>query len=135
VIARKELAPGRRLPLVVPLVVYNGARRWRAPLELSALLEPVDPAAEIYVPQLRDRVIDQESYVPEELTRRGAMGTLFWAKTRSAKALHLVWAELKKVLGQDEDLSLYRAVLVWLGEDPDLIPGAVGGRRPASQLG
>ena len=121
-IARKELAPGRRLPLVVPLVVYNGARRWRAPLELSALLEPVDPAAEIYVPQLRYRVIEEETYRPEDAVDQGAFGGLLWMKTPRAKDLPMAWAMLKKILGPEEDLSLLRAVLIWLGADPDLIP-------------
>ncbi|HYU34671.1 MAG TPA: Rpn family recombination-promoting nuclease/putative transposase [Thermoanaerobaculia bacterium] len=121
-IARKELAPGRRLPLVVPLVVYNGARRWRAPLELSALLEPVDPAAEIHIPQLRYRVIDEGTYNPEELPRQGAVGKAFWMKTLSAEDLHQALPGLRRDLNLDENPSLFRAFLVWLGEDPDHIP-------------
>ena len=37
----KQLGPGRVLPLVVPVVVYNGQRRWTAPKDIRDLLTPV----------------------------------------------------------------------------------------------
>jgi len=126
-IDRKELAPGGRLPLVIPLVVYNGVRRWRAPLELSELIEPVEPAAEAYLPRLLYRVIDQGTYAPEDLEKReGLTALLFWLKSQGAKGPRRVHSRLRKLLARADDPALYRAVLVWLyveaRQDPSRIP-------------
>ncbi|MFC4298181.1 Rpn family recombination-promoting nuclease/putative transposase [Castellaniella hirudinis] len=50
---------GAPLPLLLPIVLYSGHRRWRAPTELSALLTPADPALARYQPQLRYLLIDE----------------------------------------------------------------------------
>jgi predicted transposase YdaD len=126
-IARGELAPGRRLPLVIPLVVYNGAGRWRAPRQLSALIEAVEPAAQAYIPELLYRVIDQGSYAPEDLEKReGLTALLFWLKSQGAQGPRRVHTRLKKLLAKAGDPALYRAVLAWLyvekGQDPKRIP-------------
>lgn len=47
------------LPLLLPIVLYSGQRRWRAPTELSALMAPADPALARYQPQLRYLLIDE----------------------------------------------------------------------------
>jgi len=39
-IRRGELGTDRRLPPVLPVVLYNGERRWRAPTELRPLIQP-----------------------------------------------------------------------------------------------
>jgi predicted transposase YdaD len=126
-IARKELAPGRRLPLVIPLVVYNGHSRWRAPRQLSALIEPVEPAAEAYVPQLLYRVIDQGAYTPEDLEeRKGLTALLFWLKAQGTRGPRRVHSRLRKLLARENDPALYRAVLAWIyaetEQDPRSIP-------------
>jgi predicted transposase/invertase (TIGR01784 family) len=123
-ISRGELIPDGQLPLVIPLVVYNGDRRWRAPLELSELIEPVEPAAEAYVPRLRYWVIDPGAYTPEDLERRtGLVALLFWAKSQGARALRQSRPRLLEYLA--DDFSLRRAVLAWLRAEMRLDPEAI----------
>ena len=69
-IARKELTPSGELPLVLPIVLYNGEDRWWAPLEPSELIQAVPEEARPYVPRLRYRLIDEGSYSREELEDR-----------------------------------------------------------------
>ena len=77
-LARKELTPSGQLPLVLPIVLYNGENRWWAPLELSELIQAVPEAAQPYVPRLRYRLIDEGSYSAEELEeRQNLVGALF----------------------------------------------------------
>jgi hypothetical protein len=122
-IARRELAPGRRLPLVIPLIAYNGVRRWRSPLELSELIEAFEPTAEAYVPRLRYRVIDEGAYSAEELERReGLAALLFWLKSQQGKAMVQAPPRLKKLLAREGDPAMYRAFLIWLGHDPAAVP-------------
>jgi hypothetical protein len=128
-IDRGELASGKRLPLVIPLVVYNGDRRWRAPLELAELIELTEPAAEAYVPRLRYRVIDQGAYALKDLERReGLASVLFWLeRNRNQGLVHRVADRLKRLLGRPEDASLRRAFAGWI----DLVlPGMGLGKIP-----
>ena len=113
---RGELTPDGRLPLVIPLVIYNGEAGWWAPQELSELIEPFDPAAEALVPRLRYRVIDEGAYSAEELERReGLAALLFWLKTQQGKAMVQAPRRLKQLLAREGDPSMYRAFLIWLG--------------------
>jgi len=64
---RKELAPGGRLPPVVPIVIYNGTRRWGAARELSRLIAPGPAGLERYTPELRYLLLDETRYTEAEL--------------------------------------------------------------------
>jgi predicted transposase/invertase (TIGR01784 family) len=65
-IAGELLPPSGKLPLVIPIVLYNGIGPWREAQELSELIERLDPSTEIYVPRLRYRLI-HEAQVPLDL--------------------------------------------------------------------
>ena len=68
-IAGKRLTPSGKLPPVIVIFLYNGEEPWRGPLELSDLIERIDPSAEIYIPRLRCRLIDESLYDHEVLDR------------------------------------------------------------------
>jgi hypothetical protein len=57
----------KKLPLVIPVVVYNGAEPWDVATDLGSLIGELDPSAEIYRPQLRYLLVDEAKYPPEEL--------------------------------------------------------------------
>lgn len=130
-IAGSELSPQGRLPLVIPIVVYNGRAPWGVPQELSELIEPVDPSAEIYLPRLRYKLVDEGSYPREELERRESpVASLFQIeKSRSWDDVLDSVSRLRKHLRPDED-SLREAFEVWLrrvvlprlGRSPKEIP-------------
>lgn len=65
-IAEGRLPPSGKLPLVIPIIIYNGVGPWGPALELSELIERLDASAEQYVPRLRYRLI-HEAQVPLEL--------------------------------------------------------------------
>src|SRR5262249_38336603 len=65
-IAEGRLPESGKLPLVVPVVIYNGTGPWGAALELSELIERLDPSAERYVPRLRYYLV-HVAKVPQEL--------------------------------------------------------------------
>jgi len=95
-VKEKELTPDGKLPLVIPLVLYNGEARWWAPQELAELIEHVDAAAEAYVPRLRYRVIDEGQYPLKDLagrrvSRRSCSG---WRRAEAGRhwgAARAVW--------------------------------------------
>jgi predicted transposase YdaD len=111
-----ELTPDGKLPLVIPLVLYNGEARWWAPQELAELIEQGDGTAEPYVPRLRYRVIDEGRYSLKDLADRESVASqLFWLeKSRSRKALSRGTGRLVPLLSGPEDGPLRRTVLVWI---------------------
>lgn len=111
-----ELTPDGKLPLVIPLVLYNGEVRWWAPEELSELIEQVDEAAQAFVPRLRYRVIDEGRYSLKDLARRESVAAqLFWLeKSRSRQALRRGTGRLVPLLSGPDDGQLRQAVLVWI---------------------
>ena len=50
--------PGEKLPLILPIVIYNGASKWTAPQSLSELQEPASEALNYFQPQQRYLLID-----------------------------------------------------------------------------
>jgi predicted transposase YdaD len=57
----------KKLPLVIPVVIYNGWEPWTVPTDLGSLIGDLDPSAEIYRPQLRYRLVDEGAYPREDL--------------------------------------------------------------------
>ena len=64
---RKQLTESGRLPPVLPVVLYNGKPRWRKPLELSELIDPVPGPFEAYLPRFRYLLIDEGHLTDEDL--------------------------------------------------------------------
>jgi hypothetical protein len=64
-IAEGLLPKSGKLPLVIPIVVYNGISPWGSAQDLSELIERLDPSAEPYVPRVCFRLI-HEAQVPLE---------------------------------------------------------------------
>jgi Putative transposase, YhgA-like/Domain of unknown function (DUF4351) len=113
--ANQGAAGRRHLPLVIPVVVYNGQERWNEAMDLGSMLGPLDPSAEIYRPQLRYKLVDEASYSREELAVLGTPVAELFSIGRSRD-----WAEvfdsvqrLRLNILPDED-SLRRAFETWL---------------------
>jgi predicted transposase YdaD len=60
----EENPRAKRLPMIVPLVVYQGSRRWTYPVELSELLD-VDPE----IARLAGSFLPQFRFVLDDLTK------------------------------------------------------------------
>jgi predicted transposase YdaD len=55
------------LPLIVPVILYNGLGPWNGPTDLGSLIGEAGASAEIYRPQLRFLLIDERRFSPERL--------------------------------------------------------------------
>ena len=60
-------AAWRKLPPVIPVVVYNGWEPWHVATDLGSLIGDLDPSAEVYRPQLRYRLVDESTFDVEDL--------------------------------------------------------------------
>ena len=66
-IRRGEVLPGRRLPPVLPIVLYNGEAKWTAATDIAALIPKAPGLAAKYLPKLEYLLIDENQYSDAEL--------------------------------------------------------------------
>jgi predicted transposase YdaD len=115
-IRRKELAPGLRLPPVVPLVLYNGLPRWRAAAEVAELVAVGPGGLAAYRPQMRYLLIDEGAQLTEALPlMRNLVAALFRLEhSRQPEDVRRVVETLIEWLAAPEQMELRRAFTVWL---------------------
>ncbi|MGM0988753.1 MAG: Rpn family recombination-promoting nuclease/putative transposase [Pseudomonadota bacterium] len=66
-----ETTPGEGLPPILPIVLYNGSRRWTAQQDIYAMVQPEPPSfLRVYQPHLRYYLIDEGRYTDEQLGLR-----------------------------------------------------------------
>ncbi|MGH7486560.1 MAG: Rpn family recombination-promoting nuclease/putative transposase, partial [bacterium] len=112
-----ELLSGGKLPLVIPIVLYNGKKAWWPALDVADLIESVEPEADELRPRVKYRVIDERSYALEELEAlRNVAAVLFWLeKTPEPEDVRRGIAKLVELLPGPADNGLRRAFAIWLG--------------------
>jgi predicted transposase/invertase (TIGR01784 family) len=126
-IRARQLTPNKRLPPVLPIVLYNGEPRWYAPEEVNALIEPAPAGLEAYQPRLRYLLLDEGRYAPHELEElRNLAAALFrLEQSRAPEDIRRVLKALIAWLKVPEQRSLRRAFTVWLKRI--LLPARVPG--------
>ncbi|MGP9417356.1 Rpn family recombination-promoting nuclease/putative transposase, partial [Halomonas sp. AOP7-E1-9] len=67
----KATTPGKGLPPVFPVVLYNGTERWTAKHDVYDMVQPKPPIfLQPYQPHLRYYLIDEGAYTDKELEQR-----------------------------------------------------------------
>ena len=64
-----QLTAAGKLPPVLPLVLYNGRRRWRAPEDIAELIETIPGGLERYRPSLRYLLLDEGRFADQPAAR------------------------------------------------------------------
>jgi hypothetical protein len=116
-----------RLPPVLPIVLYNGSRRWDAPVDVADLVVPMPGGLETYCPRLKYFLLDEGRYADSELASlRNLAAALFrMENSRTPQDVEQVLAALVTWLQAPEQTSLRRAFTVWLKRVflPGKLPG------------
>jgi Putative transposase, YhgA-like/Domain of unknown function (DUF4351) len=87
----KGLPPDGKLPPILPVVLYNGDRRWAAPLALHDLVElPGDSPLWQWQPTMRYEVVDEGAFPEDDLVRRDALVALLFRLENSPDPEQLV---------------------------------------------
>ena len=115
-IQARTLSPSGKLPPVVPIVLYNGRRRWTAPRDVAALIEHIPGSLVHYRPRLRYALLEERRYTERELAPlHNLMAALMRLEnSREPEEIQRVLALLADWLRAPEDDSLRRAFIVWL---------------------
>jgi hypothetical protein len=120
------------LPILVPVVLYNGKRGWTAAREVAETIEAVPHSADRYVPRLRYLLVD--GLREPLLEGAGNLVAHLFAleRSRSHEEIDREVARLAEALRGPEDRELRRAFTAFLRYSllPARFPGA---RIPAIQ--
>jgi len=116
-IRQKQLGPNGLLPPVLPIVLYNGEPRWRAPAELSALLPPLPTFMASLQPQMRYVLIDEGAY-PEEtlvgLPKNLAAVIFRLEQPHTFEAVRQIITELEAATRGEDYRTARRLVTLWV---------------------
>lgn len=125
-IRRGELGADRRLPPVLPVVLYNGERRWGAPTEVQPLIQPPPRGLEHFQPDQAFLLIDEGAYAtsdPQPLTN--LVAALFRLEHhRSPEEISDLLSRLVYWLKDPEQAGLRRDFTEWFRRRlPQWFPG------------
>lgn len=116
-IRQDAFTPSGKLPPVLPIVLYNGEKRWTAAQNVADLVEPVPGGLERYRPHLSYLLIDEGAIVdaPEwtDETRNIVAAIFRIEKHRDENDVSDAMGHLADWLSGPEQASLRRAIIVW----------------------
>ncbi|WP_282099100.1 DUF4351 domain-containing protein [Thauera aromatica] len=105
------------MPPVLPIVLYNGERRWRAPTTLAARLPPLPAFLKPLQPQMRYVLIDEGAY-PDETLRglpQNLAAAIFQAeRLQTPAAIQDFVARLEAETRAPAFARVRRIVAIWL---------------------
>ncbi len=120
-ISTKQLLPGdkgsnKRLPPVLPVVLYNGEKRWNAATELKELIVNLPGGLEQYLPSLKYLILDEGAYKDSELTSlKNLVAAIFRLEnSTSYKEVLEVIENLIEWLSTPEQARLRRSFSIWI---------------------
>ncbi|NMG17758.1 Rpn family recombination-promoting nuclease/putative transposase [Aromatoleum bremense] len=116
-IRHRQLGPSRLLPPVLPIVLYNGERRWRAPVTLTELLPKVPAFLAPLQPQMRYVLIDEGAVPADTLARlpRNLVAAIFrLEQPQSPEEVQRFVAEFEAATRGDEFTTVRRVIAIWL---------------------
>ena len=116
-IRNKRLGPQGLLPPVLPIVLYNGERRWRAPVSLAQLLPKPPAFLAPLQPQMRYLLIDEGAIPAETLARlpQNLVAAIFkLEQPQTPEAVQELVTELEAATRSDEYATVRRIVAIWI---------------------
>ena len=127
------LDAARRLPVVFPLVLYNGTTPWKAPREFADLVQPAGRALESYRASQRYHVLDEHHVAEEDLPGSNLVTAVIGLeRIDSPSDLVRVVDLLREWLRGPEDEELRRAFTEWVRRIAErLVPG---GEKLAAEM-
>ena len=113
---RNELTQDKKLPPVLPIVLYNGKPRWTAPVSMAELVTTPPLGLEAYVPHCRYLLLDEGRYGADVLNPlHNLVAALFRLETqRSIDDVCIVVDALIEWLSEEDQRSMRRAFAIWI---------------------
>ena len=127
------LDAGRRLPLVLPVVLYNGETPWKASNQLAALIQPAGRVLTPYQPSQLHYVLDERHAADDDLPRPNLVTAMLHVeRIESPSDLIAAVDMLRAWFRRPEDDDLRRAFTDWVRRIAQrLVPG---GEKLAAEM-
>ncbi len=131
-----KVAPDEPLPPVLPVVLYNGARPWRAAREMRELIAAVGPDLAPCQPAgLRYHVVDERHLARDGLPGDNLMSSVVrLEQSGSAADLARVVETLQATLSDPRESGLRRAFLDWVRQTAARVAPPGEGLPPVGTL-
>ncbi|MGP5144590.1 Rpn family recombination-promoting nuclease/putative transposase [Vreelandella alkaliphila] len=117
-IRQKAFTPSGKLPPVLPVVLYNGEKRWKAAQNVADLVELVPGGLERYRPDLAYLLLDEGAIVSDPAwsdQMRNVAAALFRLEhNRDEQDMLKVLGTLVEWLKAPEQTGLRRSFVVWI---------------------
>ena len=110
-----DLGPRGEYPPILPIVVYNGERRWNAATDIGDLFAPVSDELLGYLPRQRYLVIDLQALDPSRLPSENVLAMLAkFEQAGTPERLAELVASLSEWLERTGDAVLASRLRVWV---------------------
>ena len=134
-VRNRAVAAGERLPAVLPVVLYNGARPWRAACEMRELIAAVGPELAPYQPAQRYHMVDERHLAEDDLPSDNLMTSVVQLeRSGSAADLARVVEALQATLSDPRETALRRVFLDWVRQTAARVAPAGEGLPPVQTL-
>ncbi|WP_207388830.1 Rpn family recombination-promoting nuclease/putative transposase [Stutzerimonas kirkiae] len=122
----RQLTPSGKLPPVLPIVLYNGRRRWHAAQDIAELIDKAPGDLQTYRPHLRYFLLDENRYANEPIPQvRNLVAALFGLEnSRTPEDIRQLLSLLIDWLALPEQMQLRRHFTVWIKRV--LLPARMG---------
>jgi predicted transposase/invertase (TIGR01784 family) len=108
----------KRLPVVFPLLIYNGDKKWNAAIELQHLIEIPEELIQIkqYIPQFKYYPIIENELSRKELEEMmNVVATIFLFESSDKEKFLKTIDRIEKLMQiYSKDSTIIRTLLVWL---------------------
>ena len=104
-----DLPSDGRLPPVLPVVIYNGERRWSAALEVGETIAAVGEALAPFQPRQRHLVLDEHALRVEDLPQENVVSAQIALEQGSVPEMAAVLRRVSALLSGAQHASLRRA--------------------------
>jgi hypothetical protein len=128
ILRQEKLKPGDRLPAVLPLVLHNGKRPWRAPCDLGSLFVEVPPGLRRYLPQMCYLLLDvgRLDLDRPELVRNPIATVLQLEASKASEDFLLLTRKFADLVSRMDDPELRRILNSWwISLAQRTFPGAI----------
>lgn len=124
-----KLAKDGKLPPVLPLVLYNGRKKWRAATGISDLIYDISGGLAKYRPDFQYLLLNEQKYADDSLPAHNLVSAIFrLEQSQSPDDIRMVVRTLITWLKHPEQSTLRRAFTVWINR------GLISVRLPGHEL-
>ena len=114
-LGKEDLGPGGEYPFVLPVVIYNGERRWTAATDIGDLLSPMPGEPLGYWPRLRYLLIEIRAQDPASLPPGNVLAMIArFEQAPTARALEELVGSLADWLEAIGEPELAAAFVAWI---------------------